>query len=386
MVNGMDMPVPPRNRRGMRTGFTTGTNAAAAARAATVALFTGAWPDTVTVSLPTGETTTMTPLERQLAADAASCCMRKDGGDDPDVTHGALICATVRRTSDPGLRLDGGPGVGRVTLPGLGLPVGEAAINPVPRQQITENVLAALGEVVPEGPAILERIGLEVIISVPEGEHLARKTLNPRLGIIGGISILGTSGKVYPYSTAAWRHSVLQAVQLAAYHSPERVVLATGARSEQYAMRLFPELPELAFVEISVFTGAALRACINHGVREAILVAMISRIIKTAQGRMVTHVAGNPVDFAFLAQVCREIGASPELIAATESANTGRHFLEICQARGELAPLEHLTAMALEQMQRFVQRFHADMCLEAVLVDFDGAVLARKRSENGDGR
>ncbi|MGQ9928232.1 MAG: cobalt-precorrin-5B (C(1))-methyltransferase [Chloroflexaceae bacterium] len=382
----MDMPVPPRNRRGMRTGFTTGTNAAAAARAAAMALFTGAWPETVTVSLPTGETTTMTPLERRLDADAVSCCMRKDAGDDPDVTHGALICATVRQTAEPGLRLDGGPGVGRVTLPGLGLPVGEAAINPVPRRQITENVLAALDEVVPEGPAILERIGLEVIISVPDGERLARKTLNPRLGIIGGISILGTSGKVYPYSTAAWRHSVLQAVQLAAYHSPERIVLATGARSEQYAMRLFPELPEVAFVEISVFTGAALRACINHGVREAILVAMISRIIKTAQGRMVTHVAGNPVDFAFLTQVCRAIGASPELIAATQSANTGRHFLELCQAHGELAPLERLTAMALEQMRQFVQRFHASMRLEAILVDFDGAVLARKWSEDSDGR
>lgn len=366
----------------MRTGFTTGTNAAAAARAATIALFTGVWPETVTVTLPTGETTVMTPLERRLEPDAAFCCMRKDAGDDPDVTHGALICATVRRTTTPGLHLDGGPGVGRVTLPGLGLPVGEAAINPTPRRQITENVLAALREVTPEGPDILERSGLEVIISVPEGERLARKTLNPRLGILGGISILGTTGKVYPYSTAAWRHSVIQAVQMAAYHSPARIVLATGARSEQYAMRLFPDLPELAFVEISIFTGAALRACVHHNVREVILVAMISRIIKTAQGRMVTHVAGNPVDFAFLAQVCREIGASPELIAAAETANTARHFLEICQARGELAPLERLTEMALEQIRRFVQRFGAAIGLEVILVDFEGGVVTRKRADH----
>ncbi|NTU85849.1 MAG: cobalt-precorrin-5B (C(1))-methyltransferase, partial [Chloroflexales bacterium] len=203
--------------------------------------------------------------------------------------------------------------------------------------------------------------------------------LNPRLGIIGGISILGTSGKVYPYSTAAWRASVVQAVQLATYHSVERVVLATGARSEQYAMQLFPELPGVAFVEISVFTGAALRTCVAQGVREAILVAMISRIIKTAQGRMVTHVAGNPVDFAFLAQVCREAGASAELTEATAAANTGRHFLELCQARGELAPVERLTDMALAQSLRFVRRFGATMTLEMVLVDFDGAVLARQR-------
>ncbi len=144
-------------------------------------------------------------------------------------------------------------------------------------------VLAAL----PDGERYLERHGLAVVISVPEGERIAQRTLNPRLGIRGGISILGTSGKVYPYSTAAWRASVVQAVQMATYHSLDRVVLSTGARSEQYAMRMFPALPEVAFVEISVFTGAALRTCLAQGVREAVLVAMISRVVKTAQGRMV---------------------------------------------------------------------------------------------------
>jgi len=375
----MEPPVPPRDRRGMRTGFTTGTNAAAAARAATLALLTGEWPETVTVSLPTGETTIMRPVECRMDGEAAHCCMVKDGGDDPDVTHGALICATVRHAELPGITIDGGSGVGRVTLPGLGLPVGEAAINPVPRQQIYTNVAAAVAEVMPAGVGYLERHGLVVVISVPQGEQLARLTLNPRLGIIGGISILGTSGKVYPYSTAAWRASVVQAVQLAAYHSPTRVVLATGARSEQYAMRLFPELPELAFVEISIFTGAALRACVIQGVREATLVAMISRIIKTAQGRMVTHVAGNPVDIPFLARMCCEAGASPELCDAAAAANTARHFLELCQAHGELAPLTYLTAMALAQSQRFVRRLGGTLALEVILVDFDGAVLAHAR-------
>lgn len=379
----MELPVPPRDRRGLRTGFTTGTNAAAAARAATLALLTRVWPETVTVSLPTGETTVMHPVERRLDGEAAHCCMVKDGGDDPDVTHGALICATVRHAALPGITIDGGAGVGRVTLPGLGLPVGEAAINPVPRQQIHANVAAAVAEALPAGERYLERHGLAVVISVPQGEQLARRTLNPRLGIIGGISILGTSGKVYPYSTAAWRASVVQAVHLAAYHSPTRVVLATGARSEQYAMGLFPELPELAFVEISIFTGAALRACVTQGVREATLVAMISRIVKTAQGRMVTHVAGNPVDFAFLARVCREAGASPELSAAVAAAHTARHFLELCQAHGELAPLTHLTAMALAQSRRFVSRLGGTLGLEVILVDFDGTVLARRRAPEG---
>ncbi|NTW03319.1 MAG: cobalt-precorrin-5B (C(1))-methyltransferase [Oscillochloris sp.] len=374
----MDSPVPPRDRRGMRTGFTTGTNAAAAAKAAALALFSGAWPEVVTVRLPGGEITTMTPIDRQLDAAMAHCGMIKDGGDDPDVTHGALICATVRHAARPGITLDGGTGVGRVTLPGLGLPVGEAAINPVPRQQIAANVVDALVEALPEGESYLEHHGLEVVISVPEGERIAQRTLNPRLGILGGISILGTSGKVYPYSTAAWRSSVVQAVQMATYHSLRKVVLSTGARSEQYAMQMFPELPEVAFVEISVFTGAALRTCLAQGVSEAVLVAMISRIIKTAQGRMVTHVSGNPVDFAFLAQVCRDVGASQELTEATAAANTGRHFLEMCQARGELAPLERLTEMSLAQCQRLVRRFGGSMQLEVILVDFDGTPLVRR--------
>ena len=257
----MSDTVPPRNKRGLRTGYTTGSNAAAAAKAATIALLTGQWPPQVTITLPIGETATMTPVEMRQGEDWAFCCMVKDGGDDPDVTHGALICAQVRRVTGAGISIDGGVGVGRVTLPGLGLPVGGPAINPVPRQQITDNVRDAVRECAPDGEAFLERNGLEIIISVPDGERLAQKTLNPRLGIIGGISILGTTGKVFPYSTASWRASVVQAVEMAARNHVSKVVLCTGGRSEKFAMRIFPELPELAFVELSVFTGDALKTC-----------------------------------------------------------------------------------------------------------------------------
>lgn len=370
--------VPPRNRRGMRTGYTTGTNAAAAAKAATLALLTGQWPEHVTVTLPNGETTSMTPVERSLTAHRAYCCMLKDGGDDPDVTHGALICAQVQHSDTPGIRLAGGVGVGRVTLPGLGLPVGAAAINAVPQEQIRENVTAALAALLPDQPHYLLQHGLAVTISVPEGERIAQQTLNPRLGIVGGISILGTSGKVHPYSTAAWRASVVKAVEMATYHSVERVVLATGARSEQYAMHLFPDLPVVAFVEISVFTGAALRTCVAQGARSVALVAMISRIVKTAQGRMVTHVAGNPVDIPFLAQVCREAGAAPDLVAAVAAANTARHFLELCQRHGDMAPVERLLDLALAQSERFVRRLGGSMPIEVILVDFAGGVLGRR--------
>jgi len=373
----MSDTVPPRNKRGLRTGYTTGSNAAAAAKAATIALLTGQWPPQVTITLPIGETATMTPVEMRQGEDWAFCCMVKDGGDDPDVTHGALICAQVRRVTGAGISIDGGVGVGRVTLPGLGLPVGGPAINPVPRQQITDNVRDAVRECAPDGEAFLERNGLEIVISVPDGERLAQKTLNPRLGIIGGISILGTTGKVFPYSTASWRASVIQAVEMAARNHVSKVVLCTGGRSEKFAMRIFPELPELAFVELSVFTGDALKTCVACGVEEAVFVGMIGKMVKTAQGHMQTHVAGNQVDFGFLAQVCRDVGAPDALVEAVAHANTGRHFLELCQEYGQTAPLQRVVELALASCLRFIEAQGGAMGFETILVDFDGRVIAR---------
>jgi cobalt-precorrin-5B (C1)-methyltransferase len=402
-------PVPPRSRTGQRIGYTTGSNASAAAKAATIALLTGDWPETVTISLPIGETATMKPVEcelttsdhrpetteseqstavggpkgrlrtRRSAVSEAFCCMVKDAGDDPDVTHGALICARVRHIETPGISLEGGEGVGRVTLPGLGLEVGGPAINPVPRQQIRDNMADAVREIKPDEPDFLEKHGLEVIISVPAGAELAQKTLNPRLGILGGISILGTTGKVFPYSTAAWRASVIQAVEVAAKNSVAKVVMATGGRSERFAMRLFPELPEVSFVELSVFTGDGLKTCIAHGVRSAVFVGMIGKMVKTAQGHMTTHVAGNQVDFKFLAQVCRDSGAPDELVKAVATANTGRHFLELCQEWHDKAPIQRVVDLALASCEKFVQDNGGALELEVILVDFEGSVLARAK-------
>ncbi len=379
------MGVPPRNRKGKRTGYTTGTNAAAAAKAATIALLTGRWPEAVEVTLPIGETTVMQPVDREMGDGWTYCCMIKDAGDDPDVTHGARICARVRLVDTPGITLKGGKGVGVVTRPGLGLPVGEPAINPVPRQQIRANVLDAVREACPEGDAFLEHHGLEITIIVPEGEKLAVKTLNPRLGIVGGISILGTTGKVYPYSTAAWRASVVQAVEVAARNRVPRLVLTTGGRTERFAMRLFPDLPEMAFVQMSVFTGAALKTCVQEGVRDVVIVGMIGKLIKTAQGHMTTHVAGNQVDFAFLAQLCRDTAAPAPLVDAVAHANTGRHFLELCQQWGYMAPVRAVVERAADQCAAFVRRHGGALRLEVILVDFDGAVLARAvREVQGD--
>jgi cobalt-precorrin-5B (C1)-methyltransferase len=303
--------------------------------------------------------------------------MVKDAGDDPDVTHGALICARVSKAQTPGIALDGGEGVGRVTLPGLGLDVSGPAINPVPRRQIADNVSDAVREVLSNEPDYLEKQGLTVVISVPEGKKLAKKTLNARLGIIGGISILGTTGKVFPYSTAAWRASVIQAVEVAAKNSTQKVVMATGGRSERFAMQIFPELPEVAFVELSVFTGDALKTCVAHGVQSAVFVGMMGKMVKTAQGHMTTHVAGNQVDFEFLAQICRDTDAPADLVEAVAKANTGRHFLELCQEWNYMQPVQRVVELALASCTDFVEQQGGKLELEVILVDFDGAVLAR---------
>ena len=378
-------PVPPRKRDGTRIGYTTGTNAAGAAKAATIALLSGTWPAEVTISLPIGETVILTPVEMEMGDDWAACCLVKDGGDDPDATHGAWICAKVRHLPEtPGLTLEGGVGVGRVTLPGLGLEVGGPAINPVPRQQIQDNVRDGVAEALSEKPRYLEEAGLEIIISVPEGEEIAKKTLNARLGIIGGISILGTTGKVFPYSTAAWRASVIQAVEVAAKNSIEKVVLATGGRSEKYAMAIFPELPKVSFVELSVFTGDALKTCVAHGVQAAVFVGMMGKMVKTAQGHMTTHVAGNQVNFEFLAQACRDSQAPGGLVTAVAQANTGRHFLELCQEWENLAPVQRVVDLALQSCQDFIGDKGGAMDLEVILVDFDGQILARAQSQKQD--
>jgi len=352
----------PVRRRKLRRGYTTGACATAAALAATRALLAQQPQQEVTIHLPAGIDATFR-LERCLFnARAAECAVIKDAGDDPDVTHGAEIVARVEYGTAPGLVLAGGVGVGVVTRPGLGLEIGGPAINPVPRRMLTEHITAAAAE-------CLREQGLRVEISVPRGEELARRTLNARLGILGGLSILGTSGLVIPYSTAAWRASVEQAVDVAAANGQRHIVLSTGSRSEQYAQRLLP-LPEVAFVEMGEFTGHALRRCLRHAIERVTLVGMIGKLSKIAQGHMMTHVAGNRVDLVFLAEVAARCGASPALQEAIRAANTARHFQELALAAGLHAVFDYLAALVCEQCQRVVQGRLAVGCL---LFDFERA-------------
>jgi len=360
-------PPTPARRRGMREGYTTGACATAAAKAATLGLLTPAIPETVTIHLPAGRNAEFTLHQRVRRPDGVLCSVIKDAGDDPDVTHGAEICALVRRSAVLGVELAGGVGVGTVTRLGLGLEVGGPAINPVPRTMITGAVTEAAG-------AALRAHGLRVEISVPLGEVLAQRTLNARLGIIGGISILGTTGIVKPWSTAAWRASVLQGIDVAAANGVQHLVLSTGGRSEAFAQHLYPTLPEMAFVEMGEFTGVALKRAVARGMQTTTLAGMIGKLSKIAQGHFMTHVAGNQVDPGFLAGLAAECGASPGLVNAIAAANTARHVQELAQAGHCPALFDRVATLVSERSRSLVREA---MSVEAIMFDFDGTVLAR---------
>lgn len=361
--------VPPRDTKGRREGFTTGTAAAAAAKAACLVLLDQGLPETVRIRLPIPRELDIRINALEWRDDIASCGVIKDAGDDPDVTHGAEIVATVRRVPEPGICLKGGAGVGVVTQRGLELPVGSPAINPVPQRMIRQAVAEVLGSDHPDP-------GVEVTISVPDGEELAKRTFNARIGIFGGISILGTTGIVRALSTAAWRASVLQAIDVAAANSIQHIVLSTGGRTEAFARRRYPDLPEMAFVEMGIFTGASMQRAAKRGVPHVSLCAMIGKLSKTAAGKMQTHVAGNQVDCVFLARVARELGASDDLVTAIAAANTARHVQELVEAAGFQRFYPRLCQLAATHCAAVVP---GQLSVEVILFDFNGTELGQAR-------
>ena len=359
-----------RRQRGNRTGFTTGATAAAAATAATLGLVRGEVPEKVACELPNGIQVEFAILggrvERTDDVECAHAVAVKDGGDDPDATHGAHITVEVRRIPGGGgeVVLEGGPGVGIVTKPGLGLEVGAPAINPVPRRNIAANVSAA-------GAAILQAgDDLAVRISVPGGEDMAKKTLNARLGILGGISILGTTGIVRPFSTAAWRASVVQAIEVAVAQGQSTLVLTTGGRTEKCAMRSFPELDEACFVQFGDFVKAAFTTAIQHGAQHIVLGAMVGKLTKIAQGLSVTHAGREEVDRALIAEAALEVGAPPALVAEIRAAETARFAAEHLAARG-LAVAFH-RALAERAIRSLRTRYPGPHRLTVLACNFEG--------------
>lgn len=378
-----DRPAPgPENnvgrrtvqRQGLRTGYTTGACAAAAAKAATRALLTGRAVQEVTIHLPIHRDASFTVHDCQwVEKGKVLCAVIKDAGDDPDVTHGATICATVWRGAkgENGVTILGGRGVGVVTLPGTGIPVGAPAITRVPRRMISEAVSEANSEINPGVPG-----GLVVEVSVPGGEELAKKTDNARLGILGGISILGSTGIVQPFSTASWRASVNVSIDVAAANSPRLVIISTGTQSEAFAKRSL-DFPQVALIDAGIFTGAALKRCMLRKIPRVVLVGMIGKLSKVAAGHFVTHVAGNKVDPSFLVGLAGECGASQQLREELLRATSARHFQEMILASGLESVFQSLCQRVCAMSQKYLGESAPPPTIDCILFDFEGHVLGQ---------
>ena len=358
------MPPSMQRVRGekLRTGWTTGTCAAAAAKAAARALLSGEAQKEVEIKLPRKgeEKRVRFTVERcEVKASWAEAVVVKDAGDDPDVTHGAHLTARVSWREGPGIELRRGEGVGVVTKPGLGLPVGGPAINEVPRRMIFYSIEEVLDP---------EEHGIRVVISVPNGERMAEKTTNPRLGIVGGISILGTTGIVRPFSTASWRASVGQAVDVMGAQGHDAFVLSTGGLTEKAAMRLLPDLEEVCFIEVGDFTGHALKKAVKNKLKRIFFVGMVGKLAKLAAGVMMTHWTRSKVDNDLLAEITAKTGGSEELVKEVQNANTARHAYELWQdAKLEEAP-HLLCALAAENLRAYAE---GKLDVYVIMVDFD---------------
>lgn len=312
----------------LKSGWTTGACAAAGAKAAALGLACGVIPSKIEIRLPRGQLPVFDIVDASLSDHHATAGVIKDAGDDPDVTHGALVSTHVSLRADDGLgiRFHAGAGVGTVTRPGLPLEVGEPAINPAPRKLITE----CLNDV-------RETTGLaadlDVTISIPGGDTIALKTANPRLGILGGLSILGTTGVVTPYSCAAWIHSIHRGVDVARAAGWNRIAAATGSTSEQTLKEHFG-FSDSEIIEMGDFAGGLLKYLRKNPVEQLLIAGGFAKLVKLGQGASDLHSRRSQVDFSSLSELMAELGADDALIEQTRSANTALEVLRLAQTAG----------------------------------------------------
>lgn len=361
-----DMEKKRRPTTTLRKGFTTGTSAAAATKAALIRLVLGKEADSVEVTLPRGGKIPIRIKWTQFEKGIVTCAVTKDGGDDPDATHGAEILSTVLLDGNIGnITVEGGKGVGHVTKPGLGLPIGTAAINPVPTRMIKVAVLEVAS-------GLLKTKGISVTISVPLGETIAKKTDNPRLGILGGISILGTTGIVIPYSTASFAASIRQSLDVALAMGVDTVALTTGGRSEEFTKRLYEHaLPEHSLIQMGDFVGYAIKQCQVKKVKKAIIAGFIGKLTKIAMGAKQTHVKGSHVDMEFMANLASDCACSADVISQILIANTARHVQEIINEHQIPGYFDLICERAHEKL---IPITGGSLNLEIVMFDFDGKV------------
>ena len=350
----------------LRRGWTTGACATGAARAAYTALLTGAFPDPVTVTLPGGQAPRFALSRSRLGDGWAMAAIIKDAGDDPDVTHSALIMTTLRRTAPgSGVSFKAGEGVGTVTLPGLALAVGEPAINPAPRRMI-EGAIAEVAQ------RHLDGGDVEVEIAIPGGEDLARRTMNSRLGIEGGLSILGTTGIVIPYSCASWIASIRQGIDVARATGVTHAAASTGKTSEA-AVRRMHGLPEVALLDMGDFAGGLLKYLRDHPIPRLTIAGGFAKIAKLAAGNLDLHSGRSQVDFDWLGALVAEVGGDAGLVAEAEGANTANQVREMA-ARAGLPLADRIAALARGTA---IEVAGAGIAIEVVIFDRDGELVGK---------
>lgn len=319
-------------KKKLRSGYTTGACAAAAAKGAALMLARQTSVSDVTIDLPAGASATFQLLGQSFSTDKASCYVVKDAGDDPDITNSAEVWAKAILTPtlsqaerEQSILITGGIGIGKVTKPGLAIPPGEWAINPVPRRMITDSVEAVLTDF------NFQHSTFTIVISIPDGEERAKKTLNARLGIIGGLSILGTTGIVRPISAKAWTDTIDAALDVARACGCETVVLSTGRSSEMAAQKHLPQLPEEACIMMGDHVAYALQACQKRGFNKPIIACQFAKLLKIACGYENTHAAASELDLAVLREWADTEHLPTEHLSIITHANTAR---EIAVATG----------------------------------------------------
>jgi cobalt-precorrin-5B (C1)-methyltransferase len=355
-----------RPDRPLRHGWTTGTCAAAATRAAYEAILTGAFPDPVSVKLPGGTRPAFALATTERGPDFARAGIVKDAGDDPDVTHGALIVSTVRLGNPgDGVVFRAGEGVGTVTRAGLPLPPGEPAINPVPREMIRTAITEAAALHHGRGDAIVE-------ISIPGGDKIAERTLNGRLGIVGGLSILGTTGLVVPYSCSAWIHSIHRGIDVARAAALGHVAGATGSTSEAAIAALYG-LPETALIDMGDFVGGMLKYLRHHPVPRVTVAGGMAKMTKLGQGLLDLHSRRGEVDLGWLGQVALNAGGDAGIVTRIAQSNSAMEAFGHAEAAGIDLP----AGVATAAWKTAARALGGGTQLEVVVFDRAGRLLAR---------
>ena len=347
----------------LRSGLTTGSCATATSLAAARLLLGGVSHDAVEITLPKGKKVQMRLEFCRLSEDGAEAGTIKDAGDDPDVTHGALLYSRVRLRPEPGIGFIAGHGVGTVTRPGLVLNVGEPAINPVPRQMITDHLQQLAAELSYGG-------GFDVTVNVQDGEALALKTMNPRLGILGGLSILGTSGIVRPFSCAAYIASIHQGIDVAKTNGYLHIAACTGNASEDTMRRVY-NLPEIALIEMGDFVGAVLKHLRKVPVDKLSICGGFGKISKLAAGHMDLHSRHSSIDLPQLARWAADMGADQALQEAIRQANTSQQALAMASAAG-IALGDAVCQHALDFARSVVP---AQVQVEVFAIDRQGGIV-----------